>query len=325
MCAEQQKTFDETNFVSELIEACENVIIIRESVVSSLEVLIEPLKRRRLGYNVAKSVGAAASILGTGLLFTPAALIGVGLLGIGAAGSLTTSVTDYRGSKATREDIEGLLQSEVKHAKKLEQMIQDFEEFVNEIAKETDLESVEVTGALLKGFANGSLKIANGAVVVAVGKTAGTGSRVAGTFIRAGLKTRHLAPKAAGMVSLHGARAVGRAFLKTLGPVLGVVSIGWEIYDVVRSWIGEDTNVKMVEDVIAKFRDSVCKLTEFKEAISPYNLQAEVEQDQGNCQNNCEQNCEQDSGNINSKCVDPEISEKSETTHIEVVDLNTPD
>ena len=197
-----------------------NYIRAVEASIYELKALKVSLDEQILGCKISNTAGNAASIAGTFLLFTPFFFLGLGTLGVGAATSIGTSVTQHFIEKDKIEKIKEILLQE--------------EEAEHEFSKTV----VEVLGGTAKGcmFYMKANDIKRMYDVSSGYKVAYNGVNGASNAIKAGTK------------------------LTPFAKVLGGVGVVFSAADIIMTWGMDNETSKKTGDLIKEKEEKLKEL-----------------------------------------------------------------
>lgn len=235
--------------LKDVIVAVGELIAIRQRMISVLTEFQKEIERSNVPIKGFKTFYNLTSIVGTVLLFTPAATLGAGMVVGGAAGSIATSVDDIVTSRKIQNALLELLKKERPYADKLEDMLIRLEKYTGEVAAYHSMDYNTAAALVVAKFAMGGIKY--GVVQMA---ESGSIPKAAGTVVTKIVTSPRLAgTTAAKILAKPGAQTAGKIFKKALGPI----SIGLDVVDIIYTWNSDAPGVKDVKEVISKLESGI--------------------------------------------------------------------
>lgn len=140
----------------DLLQSGGAVVKARNQQIKWLDVFIGSMKGHEVGVNIAKTTTTVGTVVGTVLLFTPLAAVGVGTLVASAVGSVATTAGDLIANKVKDGSVQEISKRGHKDMLKFRISIAKFNQMAEDIRKLSGCsedESTAVVMAILKGLA----------------------------------------------------------------------------------------------------------------------------------------------------------------------------
>ena len=243
----------------DLITAADELIDIRQRMISALTEYQEDIERSNVPIKRYKTCNSLYSIVGTVLLFTPAAPIGVGMVVGGAANSIIYSVGDIVMSRRIQSQLQELLKEERPYADKLEDMMRRLEEYTGEVAAYHSMDYNTAAGLVVARFIIGGVKCR---VIQVAERGSIPTAKAAGKVISKIVTSPRLAgTTAVKILAKPGAQTAGKIFKNALGPI----SIGIDVADIIYTWSSDAPGIEDVKEVIKKLESGIKDVEKVKE------------------------------------------------------------
>ena len=158
--AEQHETpFAHLELKDRIKENCSKLMDKRAEIIEKLESLKKDIAQHYTTTRRTKTGSTLSNVVGTSLLFTPFAPLGVGMLGAGTFAGISTTVNDYMKSKKYNKGIEDILQEETPFAEELQDDLKMVMEAAEKLMKETGCSRDEAVAMVVNGLKSGSLSL----------------------------------------------------------------------------------------------------------------------------------------------------------------------
>ena len=245
--------------IEDVRSAVDELIAIRQNMIAALTEYLRKIKLPNIVVKGSKTVCSMYSIVGTVLLFTPAAPIGVVMVGTGVAGSIIYSVSDIVISTRIQSQLQELLKIERPYADKLEDMMRRLKEYTGEVAAYHSMDYNTAAGLVVARFIIGGVKCR---VIQVAERGSIPTAKAAGKVISKIVTSPRLAGiTAVKILAKPGAQTAGKIFKNALGPI----SIGIDVADIIHTWGSNAPGIEDVKEVIKKLETGIKDVEKVKE------------------------------------------------------------
>ena len=163
--AEQHETpFAHLSLRERISANCGKLISKRKDIIERLKVMKQAVEKHFASTRRTKTTSTISSVIGTTLLFTPLAPVGLGFLGLGAAGGVGSTVNDYFKSKGYNKGVGDILKEETSFAQELQDDLNMVMEAANKLSEETGCPQEEAVSKVVNGLKTGKLNLTVGAM-----------------------------------------------------------------------------------------------------------------------------------------------------------------
>lgn len=223
---------------------CKRLIDKRKEIIQRLTEFKEKIQKHHKVTRTSKTGSTATSVVGSLLLFTPFAPIGIGMLGAGTVTGLGFTINDILKSKGYNKGIEQIVSEEEPYTRELQADLKALMEAAKRYAEEEHISFEEAAARIVTGVKEGNVGFAYKAL---------NSKHKWGEF-KSGLELVGASVKSDGF----GLAAKASATVMTQS--LAIVGSAFDVVDLVKVWGTEHPSADAIDRVVTELESGIREL-----------------------------------------------------------------
>lgn len=227
-----------------IVENCTSLVKKRKEIIGELESLKGEIKKHFEVTRTSKTGSTITGVVGSALLFTPLAPVGIGMIGAGTLTGLGMTINDVFKSKGYNQKIENIVSEETPFAKELQEDLKSLMEAAQKYAEESNCSFEEATARIISGMKEGTVSFQSGALV----------SKYKWSEFKGGLNfaSSSLSGDKFGIAAKAGATALTKS--------LSIVGYAFDVVDCVNSWKSNHPSMDAIDRVVKDLESGIREL-----------------------------------------------------------------
>jgi len=226
------------------VKNCDSLIKKRKEIITELHSLKAEITKHFQMTRNSKTGSTVTGVLGSVLLFTPFAPIGIGMIGASTVAGLGMTLNDVFKSKGFNEKITAIVNEEGPFAKELQDDLKSLMEAAQKYADETNCSFEEASARIVTGVKTGAISFLAGALVT---KYKWSEFKSGITFATSSLSSDKFGIAA-------------KASATSLTKSLSIVGYALDVVDCVNSWNSNHPSMDAIDRIIKDLESGIREL-----------------------------------------------------------------